>query len=390
MDLKNLPIVMNLFTDIGKIEASRWDFCAGQDNPFVSHGFLSALESSGSVTAERGWQPCHLFLETEDGRPLAATPLYLKSHSYGEYVFDWGWARAMEQAGRPYYPKLQCAVPFTPATGPRLLVPEIYQEQNRKTLQQTLLNGMLQIMQEQKASSLHITFPTVQEWKDLAQPGIMQRTGLQYHWQNRDYSDFGDFLNDLSSRKRKAIRKERKAAQASCSDIRWLRGSEITPEIWARFYSFYLSTVDKKFAYAYLTPDFFEKLGQLMGDRVLLSTAWQQDELVAAALNLEGQTTLYGRYWGCKTELSHLHFELCYYQAIDHAIEKGLSTVEAGAQGDHKLQRGYLPTETYSLHAIADPGLRRAVEFSLRDENRAIKAEIDALLELSPFKRDIP
>lgn len=369
---------------LAKIDAAAWDACAGSDNPFVGHAFLSILEESGSATARTGWLGQHLVVEDAAGGLLGCVPLYLKSHSYGEYVFDWGWADAYERAGGTYYPKLQASVPFTPVTGPRLLVrpgPEAAR------VRELLIAGLLRVAELHRVSSLHLTFPTEPEWRALGEAGLLLRQGLQYHWENQDYPDFEAFLAALSSRKRKAIRKERRQAQESGLTIRPLTGAEIRPDHWDAFHRFYLATIDKKWSSNYLTRDFFHLLGERLGERVLLVMAFDGERPVAGALNLVGKERLYGRNWGCLAEVPFLHFECCYYQAIDWAIRQGLKVVEAGAQGQHKVQRGYLPVATYSAHWIADPGFRSAVADFLRREQRAVEQEIDIVTEMGPFKR---
>jgi len=376
---------LRTYESLAKIDGEAWDACAGGDNPFVSHAFLLALEDSGSATAKTGWLGQHLAIEDGEGGLLGCVPLYLKNHSYGEYVFDWGWADAYERAFGSYYPKLQASVPFTPVTGPRLLVKPGAGAERVRAL---LMAGLLQLAELHKVSSLHLTFPLEAEWQALGKAGYLQRQGLQYHWTNRDYGSFEAFLASLSSRKRKAIRKERRQAQESGLTIRALRGAEITAGHWEAFYRFYLDTIDKKWSQNYLTEDFFPLLGERLGDRLLLISAEDAGRPVAGALNLIGGSRLYGRNWGCAREVPFLHFECCYYQAIDFAIREGLEVVEAGAQGQHKLQRGYLPVPTYSAHWIADPGFRAAVAGFLCSEQRAVDREIDAVTEMGPFKRE--
>lgn len=369
---------------LSKIRAADWDECAGPDNPFVSHAFLDALEASNSACAETGWLPQHLALEDGNGRLLGAVPMYLKSHSYGEYVFDHGWAEAYERAGGRYYPKLQVAVPFTPVTGNRLLIrPGAPPDAAR-----LLVAAMIEIAQRAKVSSLHVTFPTKSEYELLGEAGFLQRLGRQFHWENQGYGNFDDFLGALNARKRKQIKRERRAANEGIS-IETLNGPEISARHWDAFFRFYTSTSDKKWGSAYLTREFFDLLGQRMGERVVLVMAKQDGRYVAGALNLMGKETLYGRNWGCVGDFPFLHFEACYYRAIDFAIARGLKRVEAGAQGAHKIQRGYLPAPTYSAHWIHDPGFRHAVEDFLKRERRAVENEMEELEEgLSPFKRE--
>jgi uncharacterized protein len=373
---------------IAAIPASAWDACAGSDNPFLSHAFLDALEESGSATAETGWLPQHLALEDAGGQILGVAPLYLKGHSYGEYVFDHGWADAYERAGGRYYPKLQCAVPFTPVTGPRLLVHPALGKEGGEAVADALISGMLELARRHKVSSLHVTFPTRGEWERFGEAGFLQRMGQQFHWENQGYSSFDDFLAALSSRKRKTIRKEREAALAGGIAIHTLTGAAIEKRHWDAFFRFYISTSDRKWGSPYLTREFFDLIGARMADRIVLMMAEKNGRPIAGALNLRGGDTLYGRNWGCAGDFPFLHFEACYYRAIDFAIAHGLRRVEAGAQGQHKIQRGYLPSPTYSAHWIRDPGFKRAVADFLARERRAVSHEMDELAELSPFRRE--
>jgi predicted N-acyltransferase len=375
-------LAVQVVSRIADVPAADWDACAG-DNPFVGHAFLSALEDSGSVSAETGWLPQHLVLPNPQGGILGCAPLYLKSHSYGEYVFDWNWADAYERAGGRYYPKLQCSVPFTPATGPRLLVNPAAE---RGEVEVGLVAAMLELARRHQASSPHITFPPKEQFERLGEFGLLQRLGVQYHWLNQDYADFDAFLAGLASRKRKAIKKERRKVAESGIRLTPLSGSDIQPRHWDAFYEFYMATADRKWGQSYLTREFFHLLGEHLAERVVLVMADYQDELVAGALNLKSDTTLFGRNWGSLGRFRFLHFETCYYQAIDYAIAHGLKTVEAGAQGEHKIQRGYLPTATYSAHWIADAGFSHAIEDFLVRERRAMQHEIDALADYSPFK----
>jgi predicted N-acyltransferase len=381
---KNPPALsLSLHGSIHEIPAAEWQACAGDGNPFVSHAFLSAVEDSGSAGARTGWLPRHAALRDDKGRLLAAAPMYAKGHSYGEYVFDHGWARAFEQAGGDYYPKLQVASPFSPVTGPRLLI-----NPQSGLAPPALAQALSQACREMQLSSVHITFCTEAEYTALGEAGWLQRLGVQYHWHNQGFTDFDGFLAVLNARKRKSIRRERRDAGAAGLVFRTLRGSDITARHWKAFYQFYESTVDRKWGSAYLTEKFFPLLSERLGDRVVLMLAEQNGKPVAGALNLVGATTLYGRNWGCLGDFPFLHFELCYYRAIDFAITHGLASVEAGAQGEHKIQRGYLPTPTYSVHWIAHPGLRRAIGQHLERERPAMLAEIEALSQLSPFRQD--
>ena len=378
-------LTLQLHPGIAEIGPEDWDACAGPDNPFVSHAFLSALEDSGSAGPRTGWLPQHASLRDAAGRVVAVAPMYAKSHSYGEYVFDHGWANAFNRSGGDYYPKLQVAVPFSPVPGPRLLRrPGLAGED----LGATLGGGLIQVCQQLKLSSVHATFCTEQEWDTLGQAGWLQRLGTQFHWENAGYATFDDFLGAFSSRKRKAVRRERRDANAAGLQFVTLRGHEIQAKHWAAFYRFYASTVDRKWGSAYLTRGFFPMLSERLGDRVVLMLAEHGGSAVAGALNLVGADALYGRNWGCRGEWPFLHFELCYYRAIEFAIEHKLARVEAGAQGEHKIQRGYLPKPTYSAHWIAHPGLRRAIAGFLEQERGAMVQEMAALAEASPYRRD--
>ncbi|NBC31602.1 MAG: GNAT family N-acetyltransferase [Alphaproteobacteria bacterium] len=380
-------VIIRVVDDIHAVPASAWDACAGPDNPFVSHAFLSALEDSGSVSAERGWLPQHLVLEGEDGQIRGCAPLYLKGHSYGEYVFDWGWADAYERAGGRYYPKLQAAIPFTPVTGPRLLVAP---DADPPAVRAALIRGLESVTDRHGVVTAHVTFPTEAEWHALGQAGWLQRTGQQYHWQNPGYGSFADFLAALNARKRKAIKKERRQVAEAGVQLRVLTGGALEPHHWDLFYRFYRNTTDRKWGAAYLTRRFFTLLGGRMAERVALVVAEADGRMVAGALNLIGKDTLYGRNWGCAEHFKFLHFEACYYQAMEFAIARGLRTVEAGAQGEHKLQRGYLPTPTFSAHLIRDPALKRAVADFLSREAAYVAFEMEALSEASPFRRTQP
>ncbi|WP_316976293.1 GNAT family N-acetyltransferase [Shumkonia mesophila] len=377
-------ISIRVVDGLAGVPAGAWDACAGTANPFVSHAFLATLEASGTVTPKTGWMPQHLLIEDTAGALRACAPLYLKNHSYGEYVFDWAWADASERAGIPYYPKLQAAVPFTPVTGPRLMV----RPGEPGDLGDALIAGMLQLAERHGASSLHVTFPTEAEWQRLAAAGLLTRIGHQFHWTNEGYGDFDDFLNALASRKRKAIRKERQAVADSGVVLRTLTGDAITERHWDVFYRFYRDTIDRKWGPAYLNRAFFSLLHRNLGERIVLMWAEHGGRAVGGALNLIGGDTLYGRYWGCLEPYRFLHFEACYYQAIAFAIERGLKRVEAGAQGPHKVQRGYLPVVTYSAHWIADPALRRAVAQFIEQERQMVEMEGEALAEASPFRKN--
>lgn len=383
---------LTVLGSLADIEAAEWDACAGADNPFCSHAFLSALEDSGSATGKTGWQPRHVALRDGDGRLIACAPLYLKSHSYGEYIFDWSWADAYQRAGGRYYPKLQCAVPFTPVTGPRLMVhPAVA---NTGEVRQALARAMIDVAERLGVSSLHVTFPTETEWRDMGEAGMMLRLSHQYHWQNRGYQSFDDFLAALSSRKRKDIRKEREKAQSQGVRFQAVTGDALMPRHWDAFYRFYLDTVDRKWGGAYLTEHFYQLLGERLADRVVMVVGEEETsgEIVCAALNLLGADTLYGRTWGvlggAEGRYRFLHFEACYYQAIDYAIAHNLAWVEAGAQGEHKVQRGYLPRATYSAHWIADPRLADPIRRFLANERAAVVENMAEIAAAGPFKTE--
>ncbi len=384
--MHGMALTLSLHRNIAEITAAEWDACAGRTNPFVSHAFLSAVEDSGSAGPRTGWLPQHAALRDAAGTLVACAPLYAKSHSYGEYVFDHAWADAFERAGGQYYPKLQCAVPFSPVPGPRLLVREGHDD--APGLRGALAGALAQACDQLGLSSVHVTFCTEAEWTTLGEAGWLQRMNLQFHWRNEGYATFDAFLAALASRKRKAIRKERERATEGL-DIRALRGSAVTAAQWDQFFRFYRSTTDRKWGQAYLTKRFFHLLGERLGDDVVLIWAERDGEPVAAALNLIGGDTLYGRNWGATIDQPFLHFEMCYYRAIDFAIEAKLARVEAGAQGQHKISRGYLPVPTYSAHWIAHPGLRRAVADFLAHERRSVAEEIAELAEeASPFRKE--
>lgn len=384
-------LTVKVLNGIEAVPAAAWDACAGQDcpdaNPFVRHAFYSALEDSGSVSAEAGWQPQHIVVEDGTGDVLACAAVYLKNHSYGEYVFDWGWAQAYQRAGGRYYPKLQCAVPFTPVTGPRLMVRAGLDENLRIELQTTLLSAMLELAKQRRVSSLHVTFPTQAEQELMTDAGFLPRIGEQYHWKNEGYGSFDDFLNAMSSRKRKNIRKEREKANSYGVRIETLTGDDIKPRHWDAFFRFYMNTSDRKWGQAYLTREFFDLLSQRMGQAVVLIMGFEGETPICGAINLRGGNTLFGRNWGAVVDYPFLHFECCYYRAIDYAISRNLEWVEAGAQGQHKIQRGYLPRPTYSAHWIADSGFRQAVSRFLEEEREAVTEHIEALENYGPFRK---
>ena len=457
-------IEVRVLERISDINRSDWDECAGADNPFLCHDFLSSLEESLSVSAEEGWLPRHIVANDPNGVMAAAMPLYLKGHSQGEYVFDHSWAHAWEKAGGQYYPKLLSAVPFTPVTGKRFLVRpgldlatyenvlvqallKVVEQTNVATLhvnfltrgewermgslgflqrsgqqfhwtnanyqtfqdfldalssrkrflvrpgldlatyENVLVQALLKVVEQTNVATLHVNFLTRGEWERMGSLGFLQRSGQQFHWTNANYQTFQDFLDALSSRKRKNIKKEREAVYKQGVKMSVFTGDSLRTEHWDAFYRFYRNTTDKKWGWDYLKRPFFSYLHERMPDRVALVMAEYEGEWVAGALNLIGSDTLYGRNWGCSDNFKNLHFEACYYQAIEFAIERGLKRVEAGAQGQHKLQRGYLPAQTYSIHYIVDPNFRRAVEDFLERELEAVGEEIEFLEEFSPFKK---
>ena len=376
--------VHNTVAEIGR---DAWDACAGPTgDPFVSYDFLDACEASGSAVPREGWAGRHLALEDEDGRVIGVMPLWLKAHSQGEYVFDHSWADAYERAGGRYYPKLLDAVPFTPVTGPRFLG---HPDADAATVRETLLQGALTLTERLGVSSLHVTFPTREDQDAMGEAGLLRRQDIQYVWRNGGYATFDEFLSALSSSRRKTVRRERREANVGL-DIRVLTGADILEAHWDAFFRFYMDTGSRKWGRPYLTRDFFTRIGATMADRIALVMAFRDGEPLAGALNFIGRDALYGRQWGALDEVPFLHFELCYYRAIEFAIKRGLSRVEAGAQGDHKIARGYLPSPVYSAHFIADPGLRGAVADYLELERPAMEAEMHAMAEyLSPFRKDL-
>nr|WP_233488771.1 GNAT family N-acetyltransferase [Rhodovulum sp. 12E13] len=385
-----MAVEVQVHRSLADIPAAEWDACAcpeaadggPPDDPFTTHRFLSALEDSGSVGRGTGWQPMYLVARA-GGEAVAALPLYGKSHSQGEYIFDFSWAHAYERAGGRYYPKLQAAVPFTPATGRRFLVKPGWEEAGTAAL----VEGALQVAENNRITTFHVTFCTSEEAERGREMGLLHRRTQQFHWENRGYESFDAFLADLSSRKRKNIRKERRTAHDFGGEIRQLTGDAIEPRHWEAFWRFYQDTGARKWGTPYLTRAFFDIAHETLRDDSLLVVAERAGRPVAGALNFIGRDALYGRYWGCVEDHACLHFECCYYQAIDFAIARGLATVEAGAQGEHKLARGYLPTACHSLHWIGDPGFRTAVEEFLRAEARAVDQEIDILTSYGPFKQ---
>ena len=402
MKIEPATVSIHVVSAVAEVARTDWDACANPGwtegklngdataqpdrlayNPFVSWDFLDALEKSACVSAKAGWTPRHLVLRCEAG-PAAIAPCYVKSHSQGEYVFDWGWADAFERAGGRYYPKLQVSVPFTPVTGPRLLTPPGPEAASRKKL---LAAGLVEFCRRSGASSVHVTFPPEEDWSLLGDMGFLKRTDQQFHWTDEGYGDFEGFLDALASRKRKAVRRERREALSDGITVEWLTGRAITEAHWDSFFAFYKDTGARKWGRPYLNRRFFSLLGERMADQVLLVLAKRGGRWIAGALNLIGSDTLYGRYWGAVEEHPFLHFEICYYQAIDFALSRGLKRVEAGAQGAHKLARGYLPHTTYSAHYIAEPSFRRAVETYLVQERREVTFTGEVLAERAPFRK---
>ncbi len=376
---------------IADIPAAAWDACANPDpavfNPFLAHGFLQALEDAGAVGGRSGWTPRHLVLKDGNQAIVACAPCYLKSHSQGEYVFDRSWAEAYERAGGRYYPKLQIAVPFTPVPGRRLLVrPGPGAEANEALLAE----AAVALVERNNLSGLHITFASEGEWERLGARGFLKRTDQQFHWRNAGYGSFDDFLASLASRKRKAVRKERAEAVATGLTIEWVRGHEITEAHWDAFFAFYMDTGSRKWGRPYLNRKAFSLIGAATGESCLLVMAMRGKRAIAGSLHMIGGDCLYGRYWGAVEHHPCLHFELCYYQAIEFAITHGIARVEAGAQGEHKLARGYLPTKTYSAHYIADPALRRAIADYLERERAYVDAASEELAEYAPFRKMAP
>ncbi|MGL5168676.1 MAG: GNAT family N-acetyltransferase [Afipia sp.] len=379
-------ITLEAVSSIGQITADEWNACAqseGVYNPFVSHAFFSALEASGSAIARTGWAPRHLVARM-GGQAVGIVPSYLKNHSQGEYVFDHGWADAYARAGGSYYPKLQATVPFTPATGPRLLVRN---GPDAARVREALASGLVALCDVTHASSVHVTFAREDEWAFLAKHGFLQRTDQQFHWRNDNYGTFEDFLATLASRHRKAIRRERRHALTNGITIHPLTGDDITPDAWDAFFEFYMETGSRKWGRPYLTRAFYTQIGETMAKDVLLVMAKREGRWIAGAINFIGSDTLFGRHWGAIEQHPFLHFEVCYYQAIDFAIRRGLKRVEAGAQGEHKIARGYLPQTTYSAHYIADPALRRAIHDYLKHERNYVQEAVRELTEAGPFRK---
>lgn len=379
---------LSIHTSIEDIGEEDWTFCASraddQENPFISYHFLHSLEKTGCVRGETGWMPQHIKLTDTSGNLFGVAPLYLKNHSHGEYVFDWAWADAYERAGGSYYPKLLSAIPFTPVTGARFLIPNT---SDRTAHFRAMTSGMMQLCEKYQTSSLHLNFLPEADAKSLEEFGFLMRNDMQFHWKNEGYSTFDDYLDAMMSRKRRSIKKERKKLVEAGITFKRLTGEDITSEAWDDFYRFYVDTYDRKWGAPYLNREFFEEIHALMKDKILLVLAYDESgKSIAGALNLIGKERLFGRNWGCEDRYKFLHFEACYYQAIEFAIEHGLSFVEAGTQGQHKLQRGYMPVKTHSAHWIPDPGFKRAIANYLEHERDEVGRSIEILAQQGPFK----
>ncbi|MBL4679343.1 MAG: N-acetyltransferase [Pseudomonadales bacterium] len=387
---------LTALTSLQDISREDWDRCAnpfidrGQYDPFVSYHFLNALEKSGSASAQSGWAPYHLTLANDAEDILGVVPMYLKYHSQGEYVFDYAWADAFQRAGGRYYPKLQISIPFTPVTGRRILVADCANlKESNEDIEKQLLAGIMQVAEKLGVSSVHLTFLIEEQYKKTGELGFLQRTHNQFHWLNHQYESFDNFLAQLSAKKRKNIKRERREALSHGVEIEWLTGDEIEEQHWDAFFEFYLDTSSRKWGSPYLTRTFFSLIGETMSKDILLIMCKREGRYIAGAINFIGGDCLYGRNWGCIEHHSMLHFEVCYYQAIQFAIENGLSRVEAGAQGEHKLARGYLPSHTYSAHWIVNSSFSDAVSGFLEQERKYIDEEIDYMGSHSPFKQNL-
>lgn len=367
---------------ISDISRDDWNALVRDHNPFLKHEFLAALETCGCVGGDTGWTPCHLVIYDEQ-RLIAASPQYIKYNSYGEFVFDWSWAEAYQQHGLAYYPKLLCAVPFTPLSGQRLLVDARYDATQLRT---SLINASIQFAQQLELSSLHCLFPDQSDMDALQQrDDLSLRLGCQYHWHNQNYRDFEHYLSHFNSRKRKNINKERRQLTAQNLRFEIRHGDEMTPELWQRFYQLYCELYDRKWGAPSLNLSFFETIGRELAKQVVLVLAYRDEDCIAVALNLRSDTTLYGRHWGCSEHIPGLHFECCYYQGLEYCIEHGLQSFEPGAQGEHKIARGFLPSATWSAHWIAEPMFKKAVDdFCLREQQH-MKKVIEELGKQSPF-----
>ena len=373
-----------LVSSLADVNRNEWDSLNTSNHPFTSYDFLNSLEISESVSAKTGWNPQHIIIKNDKGNIIGAAPNYLKMHSYGEYIFDHAWANAFENAGGQYYPKLLSAIPFTPATGPRILIDPKSPDSDK--IFELIINMFEIVVQNNNLSSAHLNFITDKLNKKLKNEKWIKRKGLQFHWHNRDYNSFDDFLSKLKSSKRKAIRKERRAIMNNNLVIQKVTGNELNSEMWDSFYNFYLNTIDKKWGGAYLTKSFFNLINKTMKNKILLVIAKQNNKIVAGALNFIGDDTLYGRNWGSIVDIPFLHFELCYYQAIEYAIDNNIKTVEAGAQGQHKIQRGYVAESTYSRHLIQNESFAKAVRNFVQLEAKEIDKQIQLINEQgSPY-----
>ncbi len=381
-NLLNKYIIKNI-TTISSIDKNSWNTCAGNSNPFISYEFLESLEESGCISKQTGWIPYHLLIYDNENNLLACCPLYLKTNSQGEYIFDYSWANALEQVGVNYYPKLLVATPFTPVSGPRLLVKNKNESNKLKSI---LIERIIEIAKNNNFSSIHLNFTLNEDNEILSSKKFLNRIGVQFHWKNNNYENFTDFLSFLSSRKRKQIIKEREKSLKQQIKISILTGKDIKDEHLDAFYKFYMDTTSKKWGIPYLNHKFFNILNKKIKDKIVLFMAKRNEEWVAGAMNFLGVDTLYGRYWGCLEDHKFLHFEICYYQAIDFAIKNKIRYVEAGAQGPHKLSRGYLPEKTYSWHWINNSSFREAIENFLTDEKKSVKQSIEYFNNLSPYK----
>ena len=369
-------------TRIDEVDQDAWNALTSSSNPFIKHEFLCSLEHAGCVMPETGWTPCHI-VATEGNRLLGALPLYLKHHSWGEFVFDFAWAEAYERSSKAYYPKIISAVPYTPATGPRFLVPS---SSDAAKIKAALLQAARDLVVESKASSLHCLFTTAEDSEFLGSNDLLLRLGCQYHWQNLHYSNFDDFLGGFTAEKRKKVKRERRRVQEAGIETLMLEGDEVSPELWEVFYRFYYGTVLRKSGFVPLSLEFFLNLGRTMSENVVLGLARYRGDYVAAALSFRGSDTLYGRYWGASNDFHSLHFELCYYTGIDYCIQHGLQRFEPGAQGEHKISRGFVPTPTYSRHWLADPIFQQAIGISLEREREQMRYRIRELSNHAPYK----
>ncbi|SEL08446.1 GNAT family N-acetyltransferase [Ectothiorhodospira marina] len=366
------------------IQPEEWDHLGGHDHPFLSHAFLSALERHDCLGSKFGWYPRHMILREPDGTLVAALPLYAKTNNYGEFVFDWAWEQAWQRSGLDYYPKLVSAIPYTPATGPRLLV---HPQRDAGALRQALIQQAIEFTGRQGLSTTHFLFTDSEDTRAFKEMGLCLRMGCQYHWRNDGYRDFDDFLDGFSSKKRKNVKRERRRVQEQGLDVRILHGDEVDDALWAVFHRFYLATFERKFGIPTLTLDFFRETARTLGRQVVMVLAEEDGQPVAAALCYRGKDTLYGRYWGCEQDHDGLHFEACYYQGIDYCIRHGLDQFEPGAQGEHKISRGFLPTRTWSAHWVDNPGLRGPVMEFCRREEAAMREQCEKLMSLSPFRQ---